>query len=142
MSEEPSAGLSSVSRSSHPSKSSVIRKVGTGSFTKNLPEQRCTKWGGGGLPKIKLTQFYYCCHTKAIGSNVCAKKCPSLAGNFITESHTQTSVCRLPGPRVFSWQEVHGRAFEGHSIITNDLKNLRGGTVDQRVAPKTSGPNA
>ena len=90
MSEEPSAGLSSVSRSSHPSKSSVIRKVGTGSFTKNLPEQRCTKWGGGGLPKIKLTQFYYCCHTKAIGSNVCAKKCPSLAGNFITESHTHT----------------------------------------------------
>ena len=130
MSEEPSAGLSSVNRSSHPSKSSVIRKVGTGSFTKNLLEQRHTKWGGGGLPKIKLTQFYYCCHTKAIGSNVCAKKCPSLAGYFITESHTHTSVCRLQGPRVFSWKEVHGRAFKGYSIITNDRCYTNSETLD------------
>lgn len=57
-----SAGLSSVGRSSHPSEPSVIHKVGAGSFTEKLPEQGWTKVaavGGGGPPKIKLTQFYY-----------------------------------------------------------------------------------
>ena len=125
-----SAGLSSVSTSSHPSKSSVIRKVGTGSFTENLPDQRRTKWGGGGLPKIKLTQFYYCCHTKAIGSNVCAKKNAPPWQDILSQNHTHTHLSVGYEAREFLVGRKSMEELPRATLTTNDRRYTNSETLD------------